>query len=105
MTLKSKLDWPALIKLQRQSGLSKAAFCQQQKLSRSSFSYYDKLYRKAVSGPAAPAPQFSSFVAVSPKQEFKLRINDSFTLSFDSPPEVSWLSSLIQLLGEAHARP
>ena len=103
MNPKVKPNWPAVFDHFRKSGLSKADFCRTHKISLSSFSYQSKLH--------AREQQFlpvvhnsSSFISVREKQEFKLKINDSLTLSFDSLPDATWLSSFVKSLGGDHAR-
>lgn len=102
MNPKVKPNWPAILELYRKSGLSQADFCRSQKISRSSFSYHAKLHDSDSSGPTSQR-SLSPFVSVREKQEFKLKINESLVLSFDTLPDATWLSSFVKSLGGEHA--
>ena len=101
MTPKVKPHWPSVIDQFRKSGLSRAEFCRIHKLSPSSFAYQAKICEVQVppsalkvKGPSA------SFISVRERgPEFKLKINDSLILSFDSLPEASWPSVFVRSFG------
>jgi hypothetical protein len=103
MNPKVKPNWRAVFDQFRNSGLSKADFCRTHKISLSSFSYYSKLHSQEQQ--LLPVLQSSSsFISVRDKQEFRLKINDSLTLSFDSLPDATWPSNFVKSLGGANAR-
>lgn len=101
MTLKVKPNWTVVLNQFSKSGLSQAEFCRTHNLSRSSFAYHSKL--KVESFPPSVPTKSSSFIAMREKQEFKVRINDSLTLSFETLPEPTWLSTFVRSLGADHA--
>ena len=97
MTLKVKPNWPHLVELYKKSGLSKAEFCRSQKISLTSFSYHSNP-RTSAQTSSTHQSSLASFFSVREKQDFKLTINDSLTLSFNSLPDAMWLSSFIKSL-------
>jgi hypothetical protein len=103
MSPKVKPHWPTVFDQFRKSGLTKADFCRTHKISLSSFSYYSKLHSQEHQ--LVPVVHSSSsFISVRDKQEVRVKINDSLTLSFDSFPDATWLSSFVKSLGDDHAR-
>ena len=104
MNPKVKPHWPSVLDHFRKSGLSRAEFCRTHKLSCSSFAYQAKLHGSKALVPVSQASPLSSFISVRERSEFKLKINDSFTLSFDSLPDATWLSTFVKSLGGEHAR-
>ena len=103
MNPKVKPNWPAILELYRKSGLSAADFCRTQKISPSSFSYHAKL-RASEASSSSPRRSSNPFVSLQEKQEFKLKINDSLTLSFETLPDATWLSKFVSSLGGDNAR-
>lgn len=102
MNPKLKPNWPVLLDQYRNSGLSRAEFCHAHKLSRSSFAYHAKTYE--AHGPQrSTRPSSPPFISVRERSEFKLKINDTVTLSFDSLPDAAWVSLLIKSLEGSHA--
>jgi hypothetical protein len=104
MTPKVKPNWPTIFAHFRKSGLSRAKYCRIHKLSPSSFAYHAKSHKAHVPDQHLKSSN-ASFIEVRERgTEFKLKINDSLTLSFESLPEASWLSAFVQSLGVDHAR-
>jgi len=105
MKLKSKQEWLAFLELRRKSGLNTTEFCKTQKISSSMFYYYANLHKDNTSNTQSmPAVQKqSNFISISTKKEFKIKINDSIGLTFDSPPEATWIANLIKSIGDYHA--
>ena len=104
MTPKVKPNWPSVFDHFRKSGLTRAEYCRTHKLSRSSFAYHAKIHE--TSAPAESVKGSSpSFISVRERgPEFKLRINETLTLSFETLPDASWLSTFVKFLGVDHAR-
>jgi hypothetical protein len=106
MDLKQKHNWLNFFDLYRKSGLSKAAFCKSHKISESKFYYYSNYYQKQENIKSVintPVPKQSMFIPMTTKKEFKIKINESVSLSFDSAPDASWMASFIKSFGEYHA--
>lgn len=106
MNLKSKQKWLNFLDLYRKSGLSKPDFCKLHKFSVSKFYHYAKLHRELpVKSLVAlrPAPKQSLFIPLSTKKEFKIKINESVSLTFEAAPDALWMASFIKSFGEHHA--
>lgn len=107
MNLRLKENWDQFIELYQKSGLTKADFCRSQKVTESQFYYYIKFHRgkneheAATSGSAIEKK--SNFIPVAIQKEFKIKINDSIGLTFESLPEPAWMASLIKFMGNDHA--
>jgi hypothetical protein len=105
MDLKQKQNWINCLELYRKSGLSKKAFCKTHKIPEGRFYYFAKLHgepsAKTLIVPR-PAPKQSFFIPLVSKKEFKIKINESVSLSFDTAPDASWMASFIKSYGEYH---
>lgn len=106
MDLKSKHNWLNFLELWSKSGLTKADFCKSKKITVSKFYYYAKRHRD-LPVKSATVPHSSSkhslFIPIASKKEFKIKINDSVGLTFESAPDASWMANFIKSFGEYHA--
>ena len=91
MDLRSKQNWEKLIELYQKSGLTKAEFLRTQKMTEGQYYYYAKFHKNKIQAqkPAIvlPVVHKSSFISMISQKEFKIKINDSIGLTFDSIPE------------------
>ena len=102
MNLKVKQNWERFFDLYLKSGLSKADFCRSQKMPLSKFFYYAKLHRETV--PQKASSSSNLFLPVSNKKDFKIKINGTVEISFESTPDALWMANFINSLGGVHAR-
>lgn len=107
MDLRSKQNWEKLIELYQKSGLTRPDFLRSQKISDSQYYYYAKFHRNKIqaqeSAMAMPVVHKSNFIPIVSQKEFKIKINDSIGLTFDSLPEPTWMANLIKSIGDFHA--
>jgi hypothetical protein len=106
MNLKSKQNWLHFLDLWSKSGLTKTEFCKSKKITASKFYYYDKRHRDLSAKSAAhtqPSSKQSLFIPVASKKEFKIKINESVSLTFEVAPDASWMASFIKSFGDYHA--
>lgn len=106
MDLKSKQNWLHFLELFSKSGQTKADFCKSKKITLSTFYYYAKRHRDLPTK-SAMAVQGSSkkslFIPIVSKKEFKIKINESVSLTFDAAPDALWMASFIKSFGDYHA--
>lgn len=102
MNLKVKQNWERFFDLYLKSGLSKADFCRSQKMLPSKFFYYAKLHREAA--PKKTSSASNLFLPVSEKKDFKIKINGTVEICFESTPDALWMANFINSLGGVHAR-
>lgn len=106
MDLKSKQNWLAFLDLWAKSGLTKMDFCKSKKIKLSKFYYYAKRHRD-LPGKSSLAPRPNSkqslFIPLASKKEFKIKINESVSLTFEAAPDALWMASFIKSFGEHHA--
>lgn len=104
MDLKVKQNWQHLYDQYLKSGMTKADFCKSQKIAQHTFFYYQK-FHGTINQTSARADQPSKlFLPVTERKEFKIKVNNSITLSFELIPEASWMASFVNALGETSAR-
>ena len=106
MDLKSKQNWLNFLDLWRKSGQTKEEFCKSKKITSSKFYYYAKRHRDLSAKStisSLSAPKQSLFIPVSSKKEFKIKINESVSLTFEVAPDASWMASFIKSFGDYHA--
>ena len=106
MDLRVKQNWRNFLELFLKSGMTKADYCRSQKMHPSKFYYYAKLHREAATKPlngTQAISKQSNFVPMAIKKDFKIKINDSITLSFEAAPDASWMASFIKSFGISHA--
>jgi hypothetical protein len=103
--LRGKDSWKEFMELYKRSGLSRAEFCRSQKITEGKYYYYSKLHRvkdeHAVT--AGQTVKKSNFIGLAANKEFKIKINDTTELSFETLPEPAWMASLIKFIGNSHA--
>jgi hypothetical protein len=105
MNFKLKQNWLNFVDLYSKSGMTKADFCRSQKIPAHTFFYYQKFHGTIKNSfPRSEQSVAPLFVPLTEKKEFRIRINNSVSLSFDSVPEASWMASFVKSLGETHAR-
>lgn len=106
MDLKLKQNWLNFLDLWSKSGQTKAEFCKSKKITTSKFYYYAKRHRdlpsKSTITPHS-APKKSLFIPVTTKKEFKIKINESVSLTFETAPDALWMASFIKSFGDYHA--
>ena len=106
MKLKSKQEWLVFLELHRKSGLNITEFCKTQKITSSMFYYYAKLHKTTTSSTQIPKidlPKQSTFISLTTKKEFKIKLNDAISLTFDSLPEATWMANFVKSFGGHHA--
>lgn len=107
MDLRSKQQWDKFVELYQKSGLSKADYLRSQKITDGQYYYYAKFHRNKIqaadSVTSMPVVQKQNFIPMISKKEFKIKINDSIGLTFDSLPEPVWMANLIKSIGDLHA--
>jgi hypothetical protein len=106
MDLKSKQNWLNFLDLWSKSGQTKAEFCKSKKITASKFYYYAKRHRVLPSKPTIAAHSThkqSLFIPVTSKKEFKIKINESVSLTFEAAPDALWMASFIKSFGDHHA--
>ena len=103
MDLRSKQNWDKLVELYQKSGLSKADFFRSQKITEGQYYYYAKFHRNKIQAQdlstTLPMVQKSNFIPMVSQKEFKITINNSIGLTFDSLPEPIWIANLIKSIG------
>ena len=104
MDLKVKQNWQHLYDQYLKSGMTKADFCKSQKIPQHTFFYYQKFHGTVTQTSARTDHPSKLFVPVTEKKEFKIKVNNSITLSFELLPEASWMASFVNALGETCAR-
>lgn len=104
MDLKVKQNWQHLYDQYLKSGMTKADFCRSQKIPSHTFFYFQKLHGNVNQNSAREDRPSKLFVPVSEKKEFKIKVNNSITLSFELLPEASWMANFVNALGETCAR-
>ena len=105
MDLRSKQNWGKLIELYQKSGLTKAEFLRSQKITEGQYYYYAKFHRNKIqeSTNSLPVIHKTNFIPMVSQKEFKIKINNSILLTFDSLPEPIWMANLIKSVGDFHA--
>lgn len=107
MNLRSKQTWDNFIERYQKSGLTRADFLRSQKITESQYYYYAKFHRNKVqpqeSTNTLPVVQKSNFIPMVSQKEFRITINNSIGLTFDSIPEAIWLANLIKSIGNFNA--
>jgi len=106
MDLKSKQNWQHFLDLWSKSGQTKMEFCKSKKIAVSKFYYYAKLHRDLSSKSTIlphSTPKKSLFIPVTSKKEFKIKINESVSLTFEAAPDALWMASFIKSFGDHHA--
>ncbi len=95
------LKWRQHIQAWQQSGLSQAAYCEQQRLKMGTFSARLSEYRKHQSQPAALIPLQVEPVALTPAVSPSLVFVHAHGHRLELPASVSakWLGELLKCLG------
>lgn len=104
MDLKVKQNWQHLYDQYLKSGSTKAEFCKSQKIPQHTFFYYQKFHGTVNQTSAREDRSSKLFIPVTEKKEFKIKVNNSITLSFELLPEASWMANFVNALGETCAR-
>ena len=104
MELKVKQNWQHLYDQYLKSGMTKADFCRSQKIPSHTFFYYQNLHGNVNQNPDREDGPSKLFVPVTERKEFKIKVNNSSTLSFELLPEASWMANFVNALGETCAR-
>jgi hypothetical protein len=104
MDLRVKQNWQQLFEQYLKSGLSKAEFCRSQKIPSHTFFYYPKLHGGGNQIKSDLKPSTALFIPLIEKKNFKIMINNSLSLSFESVPDASWMADFVKSLGAANAR-
>lgn len=106
MDLKSKQNWLNFLDLWSKSGQTKTEFCKSKKITASKFYYYAKRHRDLANKSTIAthsSPKQSLFIPVTSKKEFKIKINESVSLTFEAAPDALWMASFIKSFGDYHA--
>ena len=101
MDLSSKENEVKIVELFKNSSLSQAQFCKSHNVSK--WTLYRLLKADRESTLAAKRTDKSLFIPVHAKKDFKIKINDSTTVSFESIPDAKWLAGFVKYLGEQNA--
>lgn len=107
MDLRLKQNWDNFIERYEKSGLTRADFLRSQKITEGQYYYYAKFHRNKIqaqeSATTLPVVQKSNFIPMVSQKEFKITINNSIGLTFDSIPEAVWIANLIKSIGNFNA--
>ena len=103
MDLRVKQNWQQLFEQYLKSGFSKAEFCRSQKIPSHTFFYYQKLHGEGHQIKSDFKPSTALFIPLTEKKDFKIKINNSLSLSFESVPDASWMADFVKSLGVANA--
>ena len=102
MDLRLKQNWQQLFEQYLKSGLSKAEFCRSQKIPSHTFFYYQKLHGGDNQNKSDFKTSTSLFIPLTNKKDFKIKINNSLALSFETVPDASWMADFVKSLGVAN---
>ena len=103
MDFKVRQNWLNFNDLYLKSGITKVDFCRSQKIPAHTFFYFQKYHGTIKNSPSHTNKAVTSiFIPLSEKKEFRIRINNSVSLSFDSVPEASWMANFVKSLGCSH---
>jgi hypothetical protein len=98
-TGKSSEFWKRMINVYSESNLSKANFCNENKLHKEQFYYWcNKLRPDLKTLPNTNKSNSSLFLPVKTSQKekiFSIILTNGMKISFDSLPDPSWIASLI----------
>ena len=101
MDLSLKENQVKIVELFKNSGLSQAQFCKSHNVSK--WTLYRLLKMDRESTQAVKRTDKSLFIPVHAKKDFKIKINDSTSVSFETTPDAKWLASFVKYLGEHNA--